>query len=307
MRMRTEVQLAVMTLLAIQVATSLGTSGLLSRISPAIERIFTENVRTQQGTEDMMAALALDGSADAEQRHTLFENGLATAEGNITEPQEKPILDRIEVLRDEAMRQPGTARHNLVDSLRDLSAINRTAMRRADDDAKRLGVAGAWSAVLLGLLSFVASFALSRRLVRRLEHPIAELDATLQAARQGDLHRRVHAQEIPEDLRRIVLEVNRILDLPLEPPPAPVSQPTDRAALNLLLEQQPDPMIVVAPEGEMRAANDAALEVLGGEEGKAARETLEQLPQRGAATGWTVAPLPGDVGWLCMRHAQRHS
>lgn len=300
MRLRNEISLAVGLLLSIQLATSVGTTGLLSRMTPALEMILRDNVTSVAASQDMLTAIALDGVIADADREALFDEGLVLALDTVTLPEEKPLVALIERQGATTLYSAGPARGEVVDALRRLTEVNIESIAVADHEAQRMGIAGAWAASLLGVLSFGASVLVSRRLTRRIDQPIADIDAALQAARLGDLHRRCYARDVPDDLQRIVDGVNRLLDRPAPwtesvAPPAPA----DRVALLLLLDRIGAAAVVVDPKGVIRSSNDAANALFATPRGEAERKALSAVPTKGAAEGWTIEPLPGRSGWLC--------
>lgn len=211
MRVRSEILVGVGALLAVQVATTLAAIGLLARMSPAVERILEENVATLTAVEDMLAALAVEDGATVATRSP-FAEALARARANVTEPEEVPLLAEIDGLAPAAVAGDPVAVREVVARLEELSDVNRRSMARMDARARQLGMAGAWAAVGLGTIGFVMSVGVSRRLARRIEEPLAEVDAALAAAGHGDIHRRCIVREGPSELVRIAREVNELLD-----------------------------------------------------------------------------------------------
>ncbi len=303
MRLRNELDVIVASLAAVQVLTSFAAIALLARTGPVLERVLSENVESVAAVEEMLGALAI---ADDEPRaaHDRFGRGLARARAVITEEAERPLLDRVQEVRQGALAgQPEDVRA-AVTALRELSAVNRRSMEETDAQAQRYAYAGAWTMAVLGVASFGIAVVISRRLVRRVDEPLAEIDAALAAVRRGDVHRRADVGSASDEVQRIALEVNELLDArrPRAPSPLAPGQELDRAALLRLLADRAEPTVLLDARGCLRAANDAARDRLAAPDGAALRGALAQL---GAAPGETTpgvaraTPL-GDAGWLVV-------
>jgi nitrate/nitrite-specific signal transduction histidine kinase len=94
-----------------------------------------------------------------------------------------------------------------------LVEVNRNAMAAVDERAKRLGSAGAWSAVFIGALTFLLSLIVLARLERRFVQPLLELHEVLNATRQGHLLRRCRSNvDAPREVLNLTQTINRLLD-----------------------------------------------------------------------------------------------
>lgn len=215
MNLRRELFVAIGALVVLNLVLSFGAIGLFARMGPAIERILQENVYTIVEAEKMLGELARlerAGPVDDPQRARIFA-ALASAEHNITEEEERPVL---KALREQwpsvASGQPG-ARSAFVSNLERLVAINRNAMADVDARAKRLGNAGAWSAVLIGFLTFLLSLIVVARLERRFVQPLLELHEVVKFAGQGHPHRRCRSSvDAPREVLDLAQSVNQLLD-----------------------------------------------------------------------------------------------
>lgn len=256
MRLSRELAGAVYTLIGLQLVTAVSAIGLLHRMTPAIEQILEDNVVSLEAAEDMLMLTAHCEPFDAVERDR-FDAALARARNNVTEREEIPLLDRLEADVEALAAGDGAVRARMVVDLEALAEVNRASMIRADVDAQRLGMAGAWSAALFGVASFALGQVLVRRLRHRIEGPLVALDAAIDAYRRGDAHRRCVRFDGPEEIRRIRDNANWLMDLR-----APQSDPTRHAsrlcALNALLDLREEPSILLG-EGAVLAANRAAL------------------------------------------------
>lgn len=296
MRLLTESRMGLGALLSLQLLTSFASIGLLARVSPAVDRILVENVRSVEAVEEMLVAIALPGE-EAEDR---FAAALATARGNITEEEEAPFIDEIERLGPSAMAGDEGARRRVVVALQGLSLVNRRSMQEADTDARFLGQAGAWTSAMAGMAGFVLSLLVYDRTRRRLVLPVQELHDSLAAARAGDHHRRCTRLEGPVETTGIADDLNWLLEqLALTRQPKPGTTGL-RPHLLALLEQQAGPTVVIDTRGESVALNQAALDRVAA--GDRPRELGRALVEgRALPPGWTAHR--GTEGWICTWQA----
>lgn len=209
MDLRRILALGVGSLISIQVITAFLTVGLLVRISPAVEEILDENVDSNEAAEQMMAALAVPDRVGIQER---FQQALQRARENVTEPEELTVLDRIERQVPDAWAGDGEARTAVLESLASLVQINRAAMQRADDEARRLGNAGAWAVVALALFGFAAGLVIAHRIVVQVLDPLRELNEVLTSFRKGDVYRRCHSPGAAREMILTLESVNLLLD-----------------------------------------------------------------------------------------------
>ena len=93
-----------------------------------------------------------------------------------------------------------------------LGEVNRASMHRANDQAKRLGWAGAWAAVMLGFCGFLISLYAMRRLGRKFLSPLEEIHSVLHAYGQGDRFRRCTLHHSSPEFREAGETINQLLD-----------------------------------------------------------------------------------------------
>ena len=216
MELRRELALSLGILVLLNLLLAFGTIGLLVRLGPVIEDILQENVQSITAAEGMLAEFARAGDAplDAAARARV-EAAFSTVEHNITEPGEKPVVDGIGQNLPRALDGDAAARLTAVRRVEDLISLNREAMQGVDAEARRLTAAGAWTAVVLGFLSFLFGLLVVIRLRRRFLGPLEELYDTLDAAQRGDLLRRCRAGDGPREVERVIDAVNVLLDVRL--------------------------------------------------------------------------------------------
>jgi PAS domain-containing protein len=307
MRIRDEIRLGVAVLLAVQVLTMVAAVGLLARMTPAIGVVLEENERSIRAVERMMLALTepMPDPGEADFRRVHFERALVEAEGNITEPAERPVIERITEYYDAALGGDGRALAAVRTDLWTLGDINRQSMLRANEQAKLLGTAGAWVLVFLGLLGLVLSIAVMRRARIKLIRPIYELEAMLRACSAGDSHQRFSPGDTSKEFHEVAAVVNALVTEHFSQRERDWESiaKLDRVALVRLLDAQREPTLVCEAGGSITAANDAALELLAGASGARLRELLARACRGEPVVGISVEPLH-DAGWLCRFQAQ---
>lgn len=213
MQLRTELAATVLGFMAINLLLVFTAIGLFMRMGPAIDRILKRNDATIMAAEEILAILAHTGSARVDQPdRDRVRAAIDRARNNITESGEQPALDRIQDRLQRALDADAGARIYVVEQLRGLIAINRSAMKSVDQDAQHLGRAGAWAAAFVGLSTLALSVFLTRSLGHRVARPIQELRDTLVASQSGDPFRRCTTRGAAVELRQAMESVNQMLD-----------------------------------------------------------------------------------------------
>lgn len=273
-------------MVALQVGVALLAVVLLTRMGPAIGKILEENVYSGEAVEQMLAEVAAGSSREG------FDDAFARAEANVTEPEEAPLLEAIASEREAAFSGDAAARGRMVTALRRLGAVNRASMTRADDEARRLGLAGAWAAALLSALALGLGVGVFRRLRARVELPIEAIQETTGAARAGNLQARAFVSDGPLELERIAADVNGILDAHMElerskgqPEPEEADVASWRRLTAWALDRAGEPAVVLDAAGARVAASLSALEV--------------DAPTDGP--GWVAEEVEG-TGWRLIRY-----
>lgn len=263
MHLRTEIGISIAALLVVQLSTSFAAVGLLSRMSPAVERIVEENLHSEAAALDVLAILAAPVADDADR--TNFRKATQQARANVTAPGENTTISTMERYGEDALDGEPFARAAVVEAALALAQFNQAAMRDADHAARRLGLAGAWTAMLLGAVSFALSVAVSRRLTRRIDLPLYEMEEALNAVRKGDTFRRVSITDSPVEVLRIADSVNALLDNNMVRSTRTTIHAVDpvRAGLLALMDERPRPCVLIDEDGTVVAANKAALEMGG--------------------------------------------
>lgn len=217
MELRREFLLTIGALVLLNLCLAFGSIGLFVRMGPAIAHILEENVYSITAAEEILAELAeAGGSPMGPDQSARVHRLLGEAQRNITREEERAAFAALERSLPSAMDGDPDARRQAVTSIRQLVRTNREAMHRADEEARRLGSAGAWAAVLVGFLSFLLSVFVVVRLQRRFLRPLAELYEVLERARQGDRLRRCRMTDAPHEVVQVMQATNRLLDERLE-------------------------------------------------------------------------------------------
>jgi hypothetical protein len=302
MGLRRDLWLGIGVLVAFLLVVSFGAVGLMTRMSPVIELILRENVVSLAAVEEMLAGLALaeapgDGALTETDRR--FRDAFERARSNVTELEEPPALRAIAEDGEAALGGDPEARRRVAGALVELGRINRAAMMRMDENAKRLGNAGAWAVVFLALCALGLSVAVVGRLRRRVVDPLERIHA---AVTDEHRERRCHVTGGSRELTRIGKEIDRMLDdferidrstrLPACGP--------ERQLLLALLDAREQPSMIVDASGRPVAANRAAQDRLLGDDGPRLRRLLEGSAGGGAdAPGLSCTPLPCEGYRLC--------
>lgn len=309
MRIKTEIQAAIGALLAVLILSSFGMIGLLARMTPAIEHILEQNVSSLDSVETMLVLLARprnglddgpDPTASAE-----FESALERLRSQITEPTEVPLVQAVTQHYQGALSGDRAALDATIDNLERLADVNRNTMVQRDVDARRLGIAGAWAAVFLGIFGFLLSLLIASRLTRRVVTPFHELYATVTAFMGGDLYRRCPTGAFPREFEAVAVTLNDLLDEhqvhlthTLEPAAA-----AERPLLLGLLDRHAHPALVFDIDGHLVASNRATLDLPVTPETEALLARAAEAAARGALVPddgeerLTLHRL-GDGGWL---------
>lgn len=305
MNLRREVIAGFATLIIILTLTSLGAVGLFARMSPAIEKIIQENGYSLEACERMLAVLAtVPADGDAIDRRTKFDAALADARNNVTEPGESAQIEAIAAAAPRALAGDPSALANTVGAVRALADLNRAAMGSVDHEARRLGTAGAWSAVFLGLLGFTVALIVVERLLHKIVKPLAELQSVLASAMSGDRTRRCTPGTAAPDIEYLKRAFNSLLDQGARSD-APVGRDVvhcraARTVLVHLLDENTGPRILVDSRGAVIAANASAVSLLAGRGGDQVKQGLVNVAgAKEGAPDWAVTRFPEAQCVLC--------
>lgn len=200
-------------LVGINLLMALGAIGIFERMTPAIADILSNNERSLQACEEMLAALVFAHDSDKNREMSImFSQALERAEKNITETAEPEMLKKIAAHFPLAFSGNGHAIEVTSESIRNLAEINRKAMDDADARARQLGKGGAWGIVFMAVCAFLAGIIFIRNLNRKLLEPLEEIKAVIIANLGGETRRRCSGADMPGDIRAIYGNLNSVLD-----------------------------------------------------------------------------------------------
>jgi PAS domain-containing protein len=277
-------------LVVLQVLTSFVGAWLLGRMTPAVERILVENERSLEAVERMALALAeAKHVADAEPR---FVAALAIAEGNVTEDEERTELRALRERHEAAFAGDRRAQERVVEALSRLGRINRDAMERSNQEAQRLGLAGAWVVALFGVIGLLGSVIAVVRTRRRLVAPLRVLADVVTDHARGSSHRRCPRTQGGE-LGEVLGNVNELLDRIERAKPKPEALDPREEALLRLLDAREEATWILDEAGSVKAANAAAMDALATE--PALRARLAEAVAAGSFEGAKVTAVRGGA------------
>ncbi len=291
MKVGRELSGAIVVLVVLQMLTSVAGAWLLGRMSPAASNILYRNEQSLDAVETMALALADDASLD--RRRARLEEGLATAEGNVTEEGERLPLAVIDERYLAALEGNAEARREVVGALRALGEVNRDAMHAADVEARRLGLAGAWIVGLLGLIGLGASLYTAQRVKRQFVAPLELLAEVVDEHARGASHRRCPKLD-GGDLVEVFTHVNGLLDR-LEGRPSHGPGAALERALNRLLDAR-GTVVLFDGDGKVLAASASALDRLAAEPTLRGKLAAAAKGEVDAALG-AVEPM-SEGAWL---------
>jgi hypothetical protein len=212
MRLQQEVVYSLGALVLMNLLSAFSSIGLLDRMGPAVDRILRDNVQSLAAAEDMLQALALAPERLDPDDSARVRTALAKARENVTEAAEPVVLDRVEQALNRSERGEAGARTALVQAIADLAEVNREAMRRSAQDARRLGRAGGWAAALGGAFALWLCLFVAVRLRRRLVSPVLRMQDVLQAEQGGDRFRRLGTATVGDEWKYVFGRVDYLLD-----------------------------------------------------------------------------------------------
>lgn len=201
-------------LIMLNLLLAFGCIWVFMRMAPAIDVIIVQNEGSLQACQNMLAALAAQPESEVGQAlpREAFEQALRRAGNNVTEEGEPEIIERIERHHVEAFNGNRVARERTIHAILELGTINRIAMHKADRRAQQLGYAGAWGVVFMATTVFLVGMVFLRKLKSNLIDPLEEINATLDAYRNGDVLRRCSLKRPSNSLQQLLDKMNEVLD-----------------------------------------------------------------------------------------------
>lgn len=289
MELRRDLDYALGALLIGGVVLALVTIGLFARMTPAIERIRKDNIVTLEASQELLSVFMERAGEQLElSDRERVDRAIVALRNNLTVQNEKELVDAVTDAVAAAQAGDRVAIGNLAGAIARLNAANSQAMVEADEEAQRLGVAGAWTASVGGIALVLIGVLARARLHRRLIRPVEEVIRVLEARAIGDGHARCRAMAGAAELERTLAAVNQLLEAgrseeapakrkngKKKGPRLEVAPGTVHAlALQALLAERAGPWVVLSQQHGVIAANDEAFARLGEESGAELVETL---------------------------------
>lgn len=305
MTLRRELIVSAGVLVVLNLCLAFGATALLGRMGPAIGRLLQANDYSNVAAENLLGEFARAGGQPFNEASRARARGsFEQIRGNVTESDERPWVAVIDARIEAAMAGDAGAIDHVARALGEISAVNRRAMATADTETQRLGSAGAWAVVGLGMASLWASLVIFARLKRRVLSPIVDLHEVLTLSRKGDRFRRCRKSDSAFEIGQVTGSVNTFLDERDELSFFADGRGGSSAALSALLtqiaESHPEPVVFVQRDGTKAAMNAQAHAILAEDEGVALAETFAELAATGTIDSAIAVAQPlGGAGWLC--------
>ncbi|MGE3163405.1 MAG: hypothetical protein AB7O52_00715 [Planctomycetota bacterium] len=306
MTLRRESNTSAGVLVVLNLCLAFGATALLGRMGPAIAEIMQANDYSIVAAEEVLVEFArAQGRPLSAASQEAVRRSVSRMNSNVTESAERPLIAVIESHLERAFEAREDAIERIVAAVSGILEVNRAAMHAADLEAQRLGGAGAWVVVGLGVASLWAIIAVFVRLGRRVLNPLLDLHEVLDLARRGDRFRRCRSRAAPLEVVQVTSAVNRLLDERGNHgvDAAQRGRSGDGALSSLLtqlVETFPEPVVLLHRDGTKAGLNSRAIARLAGDEGGAITVALEAVAQGGAPEpGVLSANALGGAGWLC--------
>jgi len=293
MEIRRDIGYGLSALVIAGVAIAFVSIGLFSRMKPALEHIREENVVTLDAAREVLLVFTSRGgeALDSADRARV-ERALTLMRNTLTVDNEGAMVAAVTDGVARALTGDRAGLADIAHAVEALSRANTAAMEAADEEAQRLGEAGAWTAAIGGLVLMLVGLYTRNRLERRLVRPVVELARVLEALRKGDDWARCKNLRGAVELERALKQTNRLLDrLTDEGKGHAGGDPRlgeQAVALAWLLEQREGPWAVVSGAHGIVAANDAGQERLAADDGSALLARLMVAAKQRAGDGLTV-------------------
>ncbi len=211
---RTKIGLNIILLLNLLMAFV--TIWVLLRMTPAIKDILQRNDRSLQASEEMLSFVGLydvENVSFGKELEQQFRNSLLRAKNNITERQEKIVLDMISGNYVRTFNGDKDAKQMIISLIMELTRINRAASFKAEAKARQLGIAGAWVVTFFAIGIFTIGLIFKRKLQQNLITPFQEILRVISENKKGDLMRRCTGAHLSKETKKYYSEINELLDL----------------------------------------------------------------------------------------------
>jgi len=304
MKLRDFAVLGILVMVLFQLITSAASIYLLTRMSPAIERILSENVTSITAAEKMLVTLSV--LEPRNEKRKIIGDALVNARKNTFSTKGRALLDAVENDVEAALAGDTAAKSRIALALEDLSSLNRAAMRHTDEVAKRIGNQGAWAMALLGIVGFFAGVLVIRRIVRGVIAPVEEIRSVLEAQLSGESARRVYLRNVAPDISELGALVNQYLSKRGVEQSVFRTNDALRAALLHFMDAASQPVLLASSSGETIAANSAMEILMRSEQKKDVENILSSVGEENASavSGWNITSLK-EVAFLVYKELPR--
>ena len=214
MRLARGLSLGAWLIVIINLIMAFGAIGIFMRMTPAIAEIISNNERSLQACEDMLAAIALTKSNNGSvaENRAQFIKALDRARNNVSEEEEPAVIKVISENFEKIFTGDNKAVLSTVNAILELSKINRNAMLTADKRAQQLGRGGAWGIVFMAIFSFIAGIVFIQQMTKKLLLPLEEIKTVLLEHQSGETRRRCAGANLTTEIRGIFSIINSLLD-----------------------------------------------------------------------------------------------
>lgn len=176
------------------------------RLDPSIDLLNSYNTQSLYYTEQMLTSIS------AQKDLNNFVINLNNAKQNITQDNEKEILDNITQNYIPAFKGNEKSEERTIDLISDYARINRLELEQAGIRAKKLRSIGIWTILFPTVFIWLIGIALLKRLDRTYIKPIQELNDVIFEYNKGNHMRRCPSVTATKDLQMLYDGINKILD-----------------------------------------------------------------------------------------------
>ncbi len=176
------------------------------RLEPFVNTLNSSNTETLYYAEQMITSISVKKDLKT------FEQNLANAKNNITEPDEKEAIEKIADNYLPAFSGNKKIEEETIEKITDLSRINRIAMEQAGLRAKKMQTVGIWIIIFPSIFIWIIGLTLLIRLKKTFIKPIQELNDVISDYNSGNFMRRCPSYTLSKDIQKLYDGINRILD-----------------------------------------------------------------------------------------------
>jgi hypothetical protein len=186
---------------------------MIERMGPQIDQVLAENVPFLQASENLLEILARRDFPMRPSTEDRFQQALKQVGKRIIFENQKNLVIRLNELAPQVGAGESRSILEFVETLTRLGEIHRRIIRDVDRELSFQRVAGAWTIVLMGVISTLVSFLMLTRVERRVIRPVADmLKALNEWARGNHLRRLKCSGEGSKEIRDAMQVVNDLMD-----------------------------------------------------------------------------------------------